>query len=71
MGDELAAVFASFGAEIEDPIGGFDDFEVMLDDEQGVAGVDELLENGEEALDIREVKAGGGLVEDEEFGRAD
>ena len=46
MGDELSAVFTGFGAEIEDPVGGFDDFEIVLDDEQCVAGVDEFLENG-------------------------
>jgi hypothetical protein len=45
LGDELAAVFAGFGAEVEDPVGGFDDFEVVLDDEQGVAGIDEFLED--------------------------
>ena len=46
LGDELAAVFAGFGAEVEDPVGGLDDLEVVLDDEQGVAGIDELLEDG-------------------------
>ena len=46
LGDELAAVFAGFGAEVEDPVGGFDDVEVVLDDEQGVAGIDEFLEDG-------------------------
>ena len=65
LGDELAAVFAGFGAEVEDPVGGFDDFEVMLDDQQGVAGIDQLLENGQEAFDVGEVEAGGGFVEDE------
>ena len=67
LGDELAAVFAGFGAEVEDPVGGFDDVEVMLDDEQGVAGVDEFLEDREQAFDVGEVEAGGGLVEDEEL----
>ena len=42
----MAAVFSCFGAEVEDPVGGFDDFEVVLDDEQGMAGIDEFLENG-------------------------
>ena len=66
-GDELAAVFAGFGAEVEDPVGGFDDFEVVLDDEQGVAGIDEFLEDGERSFDVGEMEAGGGFVEDEEF----
>ena len=67
LGDELAAVCAGFGAEVEDPVGGFDDVEVVLDDEEGVAGIDEFLEDDEEVLDVGEVEAGGGLVEDEEF----
>ena len=44
--DELAAVFSGFGAEVEDPVGGFDDFEVVFDDEQGMSGVHKFLENG-------------------------
>ena len=70
-GDELAAVFAGFRAEVEDPVGGLDDIEVVFDDEQGVAGIDEFLEDGKEAFDIGEVEAGGGFVEDEELGLAD
>ena len=68
FGDELAAVFAGLGAEVEDPVGAFDDVEVVLDDQQAVAGVDEALEDAEQALDVGEVEAGGGLVEDEELG---
>ncbi len=64
MGYELAAVYSGFGAEVEDPVSGFDDVEVVLDDEEGVAGIDQLLENGQEIFDIGEMEAGGGLVED-------
>ena len=46
LGDELAAVFARFRAEVENPIGGFDDIEVVFNDEQRVAGIDELPEDG-------------------------
>ena len=45
LGDELAAVLAGLGTEVEDPVGGFDDVEVVLDDEQRVAGIDEAAEN--------------------------
>ena len=34
-GDEFAAAVAAFGAEVEDPVGGLDDFEVVLDDDDG------------------------------------
>ena len=35
--DDAAAAFAAFGAEIDDPVGLFDDVEMVLDDEDGVA----------------------------------
>jgi len=63
-GDDLAAGVAAFGAEVDDPVGGLDDVEVVLDDEEGAAAVDELAEGGEELLHVVEVEAGGGLVED-------
>ena len=44
LGDELAAVFSRFWAEVENPVGGFDDVEVVFDDEEGMAGIDELPE---------------------------
>ena len=65
-GDDLAAAAAAFGAHVDDPVGGLDDVEIVLDDEQGAAAVDELAEGGEELGDVVEVEAGGGLVEDVE-----
>ena len=38
----------------------------MLDDDDGVARVDQAVEDGEELLHVREVQPGGGLVEDVE-----
>lgn len=49
-------------------VGGSDDVGVVLDDDDGVAAVEEGAEGGEEFLDVVEVEAGGGLVEDEEDG---
>ena len=54
-GDDLAAGVAPFRAEVDDPIGGLDDVEVVLDDEQRAAAVDELAEGGEEFLHVVEV----------------
>ncbi len=65
-GYDLAAGAAAFGAHVDDPVGGFDDVEVVLDDEEGAAAVDEFAEGGEELGDVVEVEAGGGLVEDVE-----
>ena len=43
LADELSAVATGFGTEIENPVGGFDHIEVVLDDLQRVTGIDELL----------------------------
>src|ERR1700730_9536597 len=65
-GDDLAAAAAAFGAHVDDPVGGFDDVEIVLDDEKGAAAFDEFAEGGEEFGYVVEVEAGGGLVEDVE-----
>src|SRR6266849_2236138 len=64
--DDAPAAFAAFGAEVDDPVGLLDDVEMVLDDEHGVAEIDEALQDVEEFSDIVEVQAGGGLVEDVE-----
>lgn len=66
--DEVAAGISALGSELDDVVGGGDDVGVMLDDDDGVAAVEEGTEGGEEFLDVVEVEAGGGLVEDEEDG---
>ena len=64
FGDEFAAGVAAFGSEVNDPVGGFDDVEVVFDDDDGVAGVGEALEDLDELAGVGEVEAGGGFVED-------
>lgn len=66
--EELATAGTGFGAEVEDPIGGFDDFEVVFDDEERVTGVDETLKDLNQDANIVEVKTCGGFVEDQERG---
>lgn len=66
--DEVSAGIAALGPELDDVVGGGDDVGVVLDDDDGVAAVEEGAEGGEEFLDVVEVEAGGGLVEDEEDG---
>jgi hypothetical protein len=69
-GDDVAARFAAFGAEVNDVVGGFDDIEIVLDDEQRAARFDERAKGGEQLVDVVEVEAGGRLVEDVERPRA-
>ncbi len=42
---------------VDDPVGGLDDVEVVLDDEEGAAAVDELAEGAEELGYVVEVEA--------------
>src|SRR5258708_670263 len=63
LGDDAAAAFAAFGAEVNDPVGLLDDVKVVLDDEHGVAEIDEALQDVEEFSHVIEVQAGCGFIE--------
>src|SRR5580658_10818688 len=65
-GDDFAALVAAFGAEVDEPVGGFDDVEIVFNDKKRGAGLEKFAEGGEELGDVVEVEAGGGLVEDVE-----
>ena len=65
-GYNLAAAGAAFGAKVDYPVCGFDHVEVVFNDDQGPAAVDEFAEGGEEFGDVVEVETGGGLVKDVE-----
>jgi len=64
--DDMAAGVAAFGAEIDDPVRGLDDFEIVLDDEDRVAGLDQRVQYLEELAHIVEMQPGRRLVEDVE-----
>jgi hypothetical protein len=63
LGDDPPAAVATLRSEVDDPVGGLDDVEVVFDDQHGVAAIDEPMEDLEELLDVREMQAGGRLVE--------
>ena len=64
--DDVAAARARLGADLDDVVGGADHGLVVLDDDNCVAGVGKVADNGDESFDIARVEADGGLVEDEE-----
>jgi hypothetical protein len=64
--DKIAAGFAVAGAEVEDLIGGAHDAGLVLDDDDGVAGVTEFFEDADEAVGVARVQADGRFVEDKE-----
>src|SRR5256885_9147061 len=68
LSNDLSTLVAGFRAEVDDPVGGFDDLEVVLDDDDRVARVNQPLKNSQKNADVVEVQAGGGFVEEEERG---
>ena len=64
--DQCAAGFAALRAEVDDPVGGADDVEVVLDHHQRVAGGDEAAEGLQQLGDVVEVQARRRLVEEEQ-----
>jgi hypothetical protein len=68
LGDDLAALVACVGPEINHPIGGFDHVEVVLDDHDGVAACDQSLKDLKEDAYVVKVQAGGRFIEQEEGG---
>jgi hypothetical protein len=64
--DQLPAGLAALRAEVDDPVAGADDVEVVLDHHQRVAGGDEAAEGAQQLGDVVEVQAGRRLVEEEQ-----
>jgi hypothetical protein len=62
----LAASGTAAGAEVDDVVGGEHDGGVVFDNEDGVAGVAEAVECGDDAIGVAGVESDGGFVEDEE-----
>src|SRR2546430_2022486 len=65
LAHQLAAGVAAFRAQVEDPVGGADDVEVVLDHHQRVPRLEQLAERAQELGDVVEVQARGRLVEQE------
>ena len=59
---DLAAPVTALWAEVDDPVSGLDDVEVVLDDEHRVTLVDEVMEHSEETSNVLEVQPGRRLV---------
>ena len=62
--DQMSAVHAGAGTQVDDVIGREDGLLVVLDDDDGVAEVAQLLQRGEQAAVVALVQADRGLIED-------
>ena len=65
-GDDTATAIATFRAEIDQPIGGLDDFEIVFDDQHRVAGLDQRMQHFQQLAHVLEMQARRRLVEDVE-----
>ena len=63
--DEFASSVTSFRTNIDDPVGGLDDVEVVLDHHDAVALLDEALKGFQQDGDVIDVETGGRFVKDE------
>ena len=50
--DNFAACVTAFGAEVNDVVGGFDDIEVMFDDDDAISFSNKCIKDVKEFLDI-------------------
>ncbi|MNS27395.1 hypothetical protein D3C72_593440 [compost metagenome] len=61
--EHAAALLAGVGADVHDPVRVTNQVQLVLDDEERVAGPLELIERAQQRLGVGRVQPGGGLVE--------
>jgi len=66
--DELATFITGARTEVDQPVGGFDYVQVMLDNQDGMTDINQALKDFQQQTHIVKVKAGCGLVEKKEEG---
>ena len=63
-GEDISAAATALGSHVDDVIGEFDDVEIVLDDDDGVAAVYQSLQYVHQDTDVFEMQTGGRFVED-------
>ena len=61
--NDLSACCPSFRTDVDDPVGLFDDIEVVLDDYDGISQIDQAVQYVEQLGDVIEMEAGGWFVQ--------
>src|SRR5882762_11552477 len=65
-GDDASASIATVGTQIDHPVRGLDDIQVVFDHDDGVTGRAQLMQHIEQQGDVVEMQTRGWLVEDVE-----
>ena len=60
---DFADADAAFRSQVDDPVGGLDDVEVVFDDDDGVAMIAQPVQHRQQLRDIVEMQAGGGFIQ--------
>ena len=63
-GHDLAALVAALGTQVDDPVGGLDDLQIMFDHHHRIALLDQRVEHLQQFAHVVEMQARRGLVED-------
>lgn len=64
--DDGSPLISRLGPQVNQVVCTFDHFRIVLDDEDRVARLNQRVEAGDQFRNIRKVKSGGGLIEDEQ-----
>ena len=66
LGDDFSSALPGFGTDVDDVVGLSHDGGVVFDDDDGVAFIDEAVEDEDEFLDVLGVKADAGFFDEVE-----
>ena len=61
------ATVSAFRPQVDDPVGFGDHVEVVFDNDDGIAAINQTLQHANELFDVRHVQADSGLIEDVEY----
>src|SRR5262249_52038245 len=65
--NDLPSTITALGSQIDDPVGGADDVEIVLDHQQRMPGSEQLTERAQQFRDVFEMQAGRRLVKEEQL----
>ena len=63
LGHQFPTPVAALGTQVDDPVGDLDDLQVMLDDQDRIAGIHQAMQHFDELVHIRSVESDRGFIE--------